>query len=386
MATNNDKRNLLTETPSSGFNKDQLTDALNDSKKTRTEALRNATQALQDAFGPKIDQLLKEKVEAPKCSGASWKNLAGAGNVPAETVQTLSFDDLEKMLLDLGIELADDDMVEECRKRLDETKNPDLPASEKDRMYKDIHRKFWAYVQSLPTRNIADNYKPSDTENAVRKFMTDAWQGGIQYISHEGSTIVSALIAVCDCSPAPVSLKQLPDGDRNIINELVYKLVGNRYDTKTFWVKFDDYKNFEFSMETDTQKTKEIKKNEVHFTIGNRVSSIPPAETSRFGNDVKIERKGKDILIGDRIKLEKNKVQAAVQPSHEDHRPASRNGGFTPRQKVAGRNAYEIRQDLIENAIDVIKLSNSTKNSNSDDITDEILNVATRLYEFVENK
>lgn len=366
MATNNDKRNLLTETPSSGFNKDLLTDALNDSKKTRSEALKNATQALQDAFGPKIDQLLKEKLEAPQQSAT------------ADTSVTLTMDDLEAMLLDLGFELADDEMVKECRQRLNEAKTADVPPSEKDKMYKDIHRKFWAYVQSLPARKTSDISTSNDTDKAVKTFLAGGWKGGIHYISHEGSTIVSALIAVADCSPTSISLKQLPEGDRSTINEVVYKATGDRYDSKTFWVKFDDYKNFEFSMETIRKKEGEIK-----FTIGNRVSSIPPTESNRFGNvDVKVERKGKDILIGDRIKLEKNKVQAAVSPSHEEHRPASRNGGFTPRPKVSGRNAYEIRSDILEMALDWAKHSDEYKNMDPQDV----IAIAESFYGFVEQK
>ncbi len=379
MATTDKKRDLLKENGIGVFKdvtefqsnyppkKTFLTDALSETKDFRNRALDNAHKALLDAFGPKLDQKLKETLEAPQQS------------VQSDSTIALTMDDLEKMLLDLGMELADDDMVKECRKRLEECKDPSLSISDKDRMYKDIHRKFWAYVQSLPNKSLDPISTPSGTDAAIKKFMSGTWIGGIRYISHEGSTIVSALIGVSDDGCATVNTSQLPDEDKQIIQEVTKLNFSINVIPGMFFVRFDEYKNFEFSFEVFQKEGK-------RFTIGNRVASIPPHEAKMgMGSDVKIERKGKDILIGDRIKLERGRIQNLVQPTDPTNNGANR-GGIQPRTKVSGRNAYEIRQDIIENAIEVIRLSNISKGKDCNTITDDVLDVAERLYDFVEHK
>ena len=51
-----------------------------------------------------------------------------------------------------------------------------------------------------------------------------------------------------------------------------------------------------------------------------------------------------------------------------------------------GRNAFEIRQDIIENAIEIMRMSNPKSSLNIEDMTDDILKISSKLYDFVENK
>jgi len=60
-------------------------------------------------------------------------------------------------------------------------------------------------------------------------------------------------------------------------------------------------------------------------------------------------------------------------------------------QKQSGKNAYELRTDILGYAIDVIKLSDIATADTSGKInchvlTDRVLNIASRFYVFVENK
>jgi hypothetical protein len=333
MSTADKKQVLITETPVS-----------------------DARPILTDAFGPKLNSRIVEKVS----SG-----------------DPISTTDLDELIAELENAPDDDAMIQECRKRLNEAKDPSVPTNEKERMYRDIHRKFGAYAKSLH-RPIEPERPLTDTDRAVKNFLTNR-PTAIQWISHEGSMILCSLVSVSENGKTRISMTQLPEGDRLILKQS-YEAAGGRdrdVESKSFLASFDEYKNFNIEFHTSSPT--------FYFTIGNRVASIPPDEASRFGNagGVNVERKGKDIVIGDRIKLEKNRIQNLVNPTDPTNNGANR-GGTPPRPKVSGRNAYEIRQDIIENAIDIIRLSNNAKGTN--EITDDVLDIAERLYEFVEHK
>lgn len=52
----------------------------------------------------------------------------------------------------------------------------------------------------------------------------------------------------------------------------------------------------------------------------------------------------------------------------------------------SGKNAYEIRDSVLDKALEIVKLSPDTPQLSSVKILDEVLLIADRLYEFVENK
>lgn len=370
MAT--DKRKLLTEIPNVGVYPDQetfnklepqrqkrdkelITDAVAETKSSRDKALENAHNALVDAFGPKVDPV---EPDNESITGEDLdeiiKELEGASDIIKKLENTHN----------------DDDMLKECRKRLDEARDPSVPPSDREKMYRDIHRKFWAYVQSLPEKKDTPPRPLTETDHAVRKFMTGKWQGKIPYLSHEGSTILSAIIAVSDGGYVFLGDSQLPENDRLVLREAVQTHFGSVGFPASFRVTLDEYKNFEFSFDKDSRK----------ITLGNRVASVPPNESSPGGLDVKVERRGKEILIGNQIKLERSRIQNLVNQPDPTNNGANR-GGFSPRQKVAGRNAYEIRSDVLEMALDWAKNSDNKKLD-----TDDVLEIAEAFYSFVEHK
>lgn len=214
---------------------------------------------------------------------------------------------------------------------------------------------------------------PSETDAAVKKFLTNE-NPELLWISHEGSLLLSAMIGVSDEGKTIVTLNELPDTEKELIRNVLERLSGSSWSlTKGFEVKFDKYKNFEVST-TNTNTWEKIV-----FSLGNRVSSVPPDE-ARSLNNVKVERKGKEILIGDRIKLERDRIQNLVQPEQTSNGQTPR-PGFQPRQKVAGRNAYEIRADVLEMALDW------AKHSNKSSITEEdVVAIAEAFYGFVEHR
>ena len=353
----NKNRTLLTETPSE-TPKTLITDALTDTKCKREQSLESAHKALESAFGPKLTEMVEQKLMSP---------------TPPEA---LTEKDIQELIQEIDSELADNNpIVVDMKKRLNEAKDADLPQSDKEKMYRDIHRKFWAYAKSRPERVSSGKIPETETDRIVKNFLTNRNEPLIHWMSYEGSMIVCSLISIDNEGVAVVSMSQLPESDRNVINDILLRIIGKQYDSRSFLVKFDEYKNIEFRLDVDTRT------DPVRFTLGNRVASIPPNESSRYGKvDVKVERKGKDVVIGDRIVIEKSKMQNLAQTG--DH---SSNGGYNKerekKQKVSGRNAYEIRADVLEMALDWVK---ENKKSGTDE--NDVIEVAEAFYKFVEHK
>lgn len=233
---------------------------------------------------------------------------------------------------------------------------------------------IWDEMQGKPSPDALTDM------NAINKKFLIKGNCGLQWLSHEGSLIVSALIGVSESEGggAWVYSSQLPSGDRDLIDELVYAKSKTFGDFDGYYVRFDGYKNFIFRVEAKGEP-------EIEVSLGNRVSSIPPNEASRFG-DVKVERRGKEILIGNKIKLERNRIQNLVQPASSNNNESQNGQPLSQRQKVSGRNAYEIRADILENAIDVVKYSNTKQTEDVNTLVEDILDVASKMYEFVENR
>lgn len=51
-----------------------------------------------------------------------------------------------------------------------------------------------------------------------------------------------------------------------------------------------------------------------------------------------------------------------------------------------GKNAYEIRDSILDKAVDIVKMSTDAKTLSSMQISNEVLLIADKFYEFVENK
>jgi hypothetical protein len=250
-----------------------------------------------------------------------------------------------------------------------------------DNAYKSLRDAFGSKIGQMlkPECEVTDGLTPSVTDAAIKKFLTTE-NCGLEWISHEGSMIISSLISVTDNGTASINFSQLPEGDRKIVNIVASKVSGRAINLSGFSAEMDEYKDFKCIARFPNYPT-------IEFALGNRVSSIPPSESSRFGNtsEVKVERKGKDIVIGDRIKIEKNRIQNLVQPTDSTNNGSNRSGNQS-KQKVVGRNAFEIRQDIIENAIEIMRMSNPKSSLNIEDMTDDILKISSKLYDFVENK
>ena len=332
-------------------------------------------------------------------AASSKKELPSSENVTEEEIQELieeldSGENIENLEAVVFKKLENgnytDSIIDEYRQKLNEAKNSDIPTSDKEKMYKDIHRKFLEnsknllnYIKNSPERVVEEDIKPeTDTDKAVKSFFNKLLEikkqkvdPNIYWMSHEGSTIVCALISISENGSTYISLSQLPEVDRILVNRILQKRNCKQCASKGFSVQFDEYKNFVFVASIS------ITENEV-FTMGNRVASIPPHESSKFGVDVKVERRGKDVVIGDRIVVDKSKFQNFGGGEPALNGSINNNKELQKKQRVSGRNAFELRSDLIEMAMDLL-----FHNNKNDKISpEEVVETARTLYIFVENK
>lgn len=228
----------------------------------------------------------------------------------------------------------------------------------------------------IPTENNVSDTSTDVDKEAVKNFLKAGLQK-LQWLSYEGSLIVSALIGVSENEIKTIKLVQLPECDRIILQEQI-----DIPNASSLVVDFDKYKNFVFRIDGFSKQ---------EFIFGNRVVSIPPEESTRYGkgDDVNVEQKGKEILIGDRIKLDKGRIQNLVQKPdslYHPHTETQSTKEFQSRPKVSGRNAYEIRADIIENAIEILRISNNKTGLDYTSLTDGVLEIAEKLYDFVKHK
>jgi len=207
-------------------------------------------------------------------------------------------------------------------------------------------------------------------------------------ISYEASTVLCVLLSM----NKDVKMESLPINDRKIIEKEVPTDV--LHNLLCITVKFDKNKDFILSF---TAINNEI------FKLGlfNAVIHPPVCQSG----EVPLENKNGKISIGNTIVLDKNIIKKLVgvssqekntlPPYYEEQvdyalekmlKEESVNAPIQKRKPVAGRNAFEIREDVLEAAIDVVKFSTPSSRINLTSVVEASLQVAKKFYDFVENK
>jgi len=190
-----------------------------------------------------------------------------------------------------------------------------------------------------------------------------------KYISYEGSMVLCVMLSMKDV--ASVHISNLPQVDQDVIKGL---FVGapNKCVTN-FSVKFDNDKDFillDFYAHND-------------FTVKmlNSVAHPRPEDLKDVGEVVPIENDGDRIAVGGKIIMDKRNIQRLGGIVTGDHKPEMDVELAPKRQPVSGRNAFEIRTDIMQMALDWSVANNKTGMSPAD-----VVNVAKVFYSFVENR
>jgi hypothetical protein len=185
-----------------------------------------------------------------------------------------------------------------------------------------------------------------------------------KYISKEGSAILCIKIANSKETPTLIFLNELPSEDQEIIKELVKS--SKCTIENSIYVEMDEFKDFKF-------KTINNSAVDPYYLFNTTLHPKP----SNVVAEVPVNHNGENIQIGGRINLNKKDVQKLC--GIEGDKMESDFDQYPKRIPVANRNAYEIRNDILEMSLMFHKNKvNSTE--------DDIIKTAQKFYSFVEQK
>lgn len=194
-------------------------------------------------------------------------------------------------------------------------------------------------------------------------------------LTYEGSMVICVLLSL---NPNPeVLVKNLPLEDQQIIQESVKGTMYNNF--SYFYASFDNTKDFIFTFRMDPEDEFKIEKNFI-----NTVAHPRQTDLKNYGNgEVPIEKDGNKIAVGGKIVLDKKGIKRliGIDPLKRDASSVTEDEEYVQprRQPVAGRNAYEIRADVLTLAVDFGMLNKMSE-------PEDIIALAKTFYSFVENK
>lgn len=193
-----------------------------------------------------------------------------------------------------------------------------------------------------------------------------------KHLSYEGSMVLCVLLSMK--STAYPSLNNLPMVDQTLIRALVPKKFIS--DLDSFAVTFDQNKDFDLKFTARSDNEKYL------LTMFNSVAHPRPEDLKDLSTGVvPVEKNGDKIAVGGKILLDRKGIKRliGVEPLKRDAKAVEQDDEPVRRQPVAGRNAYEIRADVLQMAID---WSIKDPNSSPDDVVD----LAKKFYSFIEKR
>jgi len=98
---------------------------------------------------------------------------------------------------------------------------------------------------------------------------------------------------------------------------------------------------------------------------------------------VPVEGDGEKISLGGKLVFDKKRIQQLIGVGRFSETPAPRKDEeeFVRRQPVSGRNAYEIRADLVQLSMELLFYNGASKIS-----PEEVVSTAKVLYSFIEDR
>lgn len=196
-----------------------------------------------------------------------------------------------------------------------------------------------------------------------------------KHLSYEGSVVLCVMLSMNEV--AYPHLSNLPIADQTLIRSVISKDISVNFET--FEVRFDERKNFVLKFSTPPIYDADG----VTLVMLNSVAHPRPEDLHGAGV-VPVEKDGDKIEVGGKIVLDKRGIKKLIgvepikknMPNAADPQPEE----FQRRQPVSGRNAFEIRADILDMALTY------SINSDEDYTPTEIIDIAKKFYAFVENK
>lgn len=204
-----------------------------------------------------------------------------------------------------------------------------------------------------------------------------------KHLSYDASTVICVLLSLN--SNPEVLMQNLPIEDQAIIKESIKGTACANL--SYFYVSFDKNKDFVFTFSMQEDHNKDSMKVEKCFI--NTVAHPRSEDLRDLGSGaVPIEKDGDKVSVGGKIVLNKRGIKRliGVEPLKRESKPTPEEEDLVPmkRQPVAGRNAYEIRADVLQMAIEWATSSEQISSRITE--PEEIVDLAKKFYQFVENK
>ena len=207
-----------------------------------------------------------------------------------------------------------------------------------------------------------------------------------KHLSYDGSVVLCVMLSIG--KTRGISLSGLPKTDRDLILSLLPPdapqkmskgdtLISIEFtETKDFVLTYSPIDSLEIRVGDDKGWSPPVKPTTIQLNFFNAV--IHPEKQAT--TEVPVENDGEKVKVGSALVLDQRRIQKLVGNSPKEDLDEEKN---TRRQSVSGRNAYELRSDILAMALDYI----GERKVWSDYSTPEkVVNVAKVFYSFVENR
>lgn len=327
-----------------------VANAIQDAKDVRQQALVNAKTALEEAFQMKLNENFAKAEEENKI---------------IEREKTLG-NDIKEILVQ---------------------EHPDKKDFIRDGIDKIMEKHGTKVTHMMPT-DPTNNVPPELSTNPARSKNFEETKKIVEifrektaiypkYISYEGAMVICVMLSMKDV--AKLHISNLPVVDQEVIRSLWPDNAPVKSPTN-FSAKFDENKDF-ILFDFYTLK---------NFTINllNAVAHPRPEDLKDVWiGQVPVEDVGDQIAVGKNIVMNKRTIQKLMGVELKEQKKveytSSEEETSFKRQPVSGRNAYEIRADVLQMAID---WADSGRRESPRCKDDDIVSLAKKFYSFVENR
>lgn len=262
-----------------------------------------------------------------------------------------------------------------------------ITSEEVDELIAEVSEEMCDNPSDEPYQPLSEKKKSLEETKKMIENFRDKVAKYPKHISYEGSMVLCVMLSMK--AEAHPHISNLPMVDQQLIRSLLSKQINEQLDY--FSVIFDENKDFILSFTRVVPGVSEMEKRTetVSLNMFNSVAHPRPEDLRDAGAGVvPVERDGDRISVGGKILMNKKGIKRliGVEPLKRNtvKQQQDDSDDFQPkRQPVAGRNAYEIRSDVLQMAIDWASRENV-----ADQFTDpdDIVDLAKKLYQFVENK
>ena len=190
-------------------------------------------------------------------------------------------------------------------------------------------------------------------------------------LTYEGSVVFCVAISVNEGTS--INLNGLPQVDKEAIishlpQDAITKLSAGEASVN---VEFDEMRDFVLTYHTSKAEPVKLK----YFNTVIHPQKLPDT-------NVPVEKEGGKVMVGTHLVLDQRRIAKLVGIApHEKHKEEDEDAPQR-RQPVSGRNAYEIRADVLQMAIDWIHEKDEYGHKDENDV----LNLAKKFYSFVEDR